>query len=96
MNFGCQAFTLAPWDSQLLSEGRNPRQGALGASKAGAEVKGRNSPAAGLRGSTVFLTALIGCGNAQAITKAECPKAPLLGGPGEIAEHLLTLGSATT
>ena len=44
----------------------------------------------------VFLTALIGCGNAQAITKAECPKAPLLGGPGETAEHLLTLGSATT
>ena len=60
------------------------------------KVKRRNSPTAGLKGSMVFLTPLIGCGNAQAITKAEYPKAPLLGGPGEIAEHLLTLGSATT
>ena len=60
------------------------------------KVKRRNSPTAELKGSMIFLTPLIGCGNAQAITKAECPKAPLLGGPGEIAEHLLTLGSATT
>ena len=53
-------ITLAPWGSQLLSEGRNPGQGALGASEAGAQVlpaallgggiseqkgEGRNSPA---------------------------------------------------
>ena len=51
---------LAPWGSQLLSEGRNPGQGALRASEAGAQVlpaallgggiseqkgEGRNSPA---------------------------------------------------
>ena len=29
---------LAPWGSQLLSEGRNPGQGALGVSEAGAQV----------------------------------------------------------
>ena len=84
VNFGCQASTFTPWGSQLLSEGRNPGQGALGASEAGARVlpaallgggiseqkgEGRNSPAAGLRGSMVFLTPLIGCGDAQAITK---------------------------
>ena len=53
-------ITLAPWGSQLLSEGRNPGQGALRASEAGAQVlpaallgggiseqkgEGRNSPA---------------------------------------------------
>ena len=53
---------LAPWGSQLLSEGRNPGQGALRASEAGAQVlpaallgggiseqkgEGRNSPAQG-------------------------------------------------
>ena len=38
VNFGCQASMLAPWGSQLLSEGRNPGQGALGASEAGAQV----------------------------------------------------------
>ena len=58
-NFGCQASLLAPWGSQLLSEGRNPGQEALGESEAGAQVlpasllgggsseqkgEGRNSP----------------------------------------------------
>ena len=38
---------LSPWGSQLLSEGRNPGQGALGASEAGAQVL----PAALLSGS---------------------------------------------
>ena len=53
---------LTPWGSQLLSEGRNPGQGALRASEAGAQVlpaallgggiseqkgEGRNSPAQG-------------------------------------------------
>ena len=33
------------------------------------KVKRRNSPTAGLKGSMVFLTPLIGCGDAQAITK---------------------------
>ena len=83
VNFGCQASTLAPWGSQLLSEGRNPGQGALGAYETGTQVlpaallgggiseqkgEGRNSPTAGLRESMVFLTPLIGCGDAQAIT----------------------------
>ena len=45
--FGCQASMLAPWGSQMLSEGRNPGQGALGASEAGAQVL----PAALLGGS---------------------------------------------
>ena len=51
---------LSPWGSQLLSEGRNPGQGALGVSEAGAQVlpdamlgggfseqkgEGKNSPA---------------------------------------------------
>ena len=59
-NFGCQASMLDPWGPQLLSEGRNPGQGALGVSEAGAQVlpaallgggiseqkgEGRNSPA---------------------------------------------------
>ena len=110
VNFGCQASTLTPWGSQLLSEGRiqdrehwEPLKqeqvlpaALLGGSISEQEEGGRNSPAAGLRGSVVFLTPLIGCGDAQAITKAECPKAPLLGDPGEVAEHLLTLGSAIT
>ena len=91
VNYGCQASTFTPWGSQLLSEGRNPEQGALGASEAGARVlpaallgggiseqkgEGRNSPAAGLRGSMVFLTPLIGCGNAQAITRLAVLRPP--------------------
>ena len=47
VNYGCQASTLTPWGSQLLSEGRNPGQGALGVSEAGAQVL----PAAVLGGS---------------------------------------------
>ena len=47
VNFGYQTSTLTRWGSQLLSEGRNPGQGALGASEAGAQVL----PAAVLGGS---------------------------------------------
>ena len=108
VNFGYQTSTLTPWGSQLLSEGRNPGQGALGASEAGARVlpaallgggiseqkgEGRNSPAAGLRGSMVFQTPLIGCGDPgyhHGRGRAECPRTSLLGGPKEITEHIFT------
>ena len=111
MNFGCQTSMLSPWGSQLLSEGRNPGQGALGVSEAGAQVlpdamlgggfseqKGKEEEQSrcrtegkhGLPNSPNWLWECPG------YHKAGCPKAPLVGGPGEIAEHLLTLGSATT
>ena len=83
MNFGCQASTLAPWGSQLLSEGTSQDRehweplkqeqvlpaALLGGSISEQEGGGEEQPCSGLRGSVVFLTPLIGCGDAQAITK---------------------------
>ena len=111
MNFGCQTSMLSPWGSQLLSEGRNPGQGALGVSEAGAQVlpdamlgggfseqKGEEEEQPRCR--TEGKHGLPNCPNwlweCPGYHKAGCLKAPQVDGLGEIAEHLLTLGSATT
>ena len=82
VNFGCQASTLAPWGSQLLSEGTTQdrehwdplkQEQVLPAALLGGSISeqegGEEQPCSGVRGSVVFLTPLIGCGDAQAITK---------------------------